>query len=116
MLNRPSIFLKLNAYKKGFYLSALLLYFIMLSFISQAQRPSNFGQGNNTANPAQEEQNDGPDSTVYEYFITDNIFEKYTLKDSLADTKFLHRNTLQNSGHESIHTGNFSQEWSYLIE
>ena len=115
MLNRPSIFLKLNAYKKGFYLSALLLYFIMLSFISQAQRPSNFGQGNNTANPAQEEQNDGPDSTVYEYFITDNIFEKYTLKDSLADTKFLHRNTLQKSGHESIHTGNFGSSTFPLI-
>jgi len=115
MLSITSIFPKVNACKKELHLYTLLLNFILLSFISQAQRPTNFGQGSNSPTPVSDEVIDGPDSTVYEYLLTDNIFEKYTLKDSLANTKFLHRNTMQLSGHEIINTGNFGSATFPLI-
>ena len=74
-----------------------------------AQRPTNFGQGGGSR-PNQQlsaEEDTGPDSTIYKYILTDNIYKKTSLTDTLADISFLRNNMLIRNNEDFVSTGNF---------
>lgn len=70
---------------------------------------------NNNQNAAGEnEQNSGPDSTVYKYIHIGDIYDVKGVSDSLSDISFLRKYTLSNNG-EYIHTGNYGSAVHSLI-
>ena len=74
-----------------------------------AQRPTSFGQGggNRPNQQTTTTQDTGPDTTIYEYILIDNIYKKTPLSDTLADISFMHNNMLIRNNVQSVHTGNF---------
>jgi hypothetical protein len=51
---------------------------------SNSGRP-NYGQGNPNQTPPQQEEDSGPDTTIYMYVLLDNIFEKTNMVDTAAE-------------------------------
>ncbi len=109
----------LSLARVGLY-AALVFSMVLWPKYTHAQRPpTNFGQGTgNTSNPGQQNQNEqdtGPDSTIYKYVLVNNIYEKSDITDSLADISFLHRHSLYRNQQQHISTGNYGAATQSLI-
>ena len=63
---------------------------------------SNSDQTQNT----QQQEDTGPDTTIYMYVLLDNIFQKTNMVDTAADVNFLHRDQIWRDGKEQYNTGN----------
>lgn len=101
---------------KIYFCSSIICFFTCFLNTIHAQRPADFGKGiKNLSDQETKDVKDGPDSTVYEFVLTNNIYEKYIVDDSLADLRFLHSKLRQSDGSEQINTGNFGSASMSLI-
>jgi len=101
---------------KIYFCSIIICFFTCFLNTIHAQRPTDFGKGiKNLSDQETKDVKDGPDSTVYEFVLTNNIYEKYIVDDSLADLRFLHTKLRQSDGSEQINTGNFGSASMSLI-
>ncbi len=66
----------------------------------------NYGQGNPNQTPQQQEEDSGPDTTIYMYVLLDNILKKTNMVDTAANIQFLHRDQIWRDGKEQYNTGN----------
>ncbi len=74
-----------------------------------AQRPRNFNQNfasRGSGGVPSSDQQTGPDSTVYQYYLLDSPSLVQDIQDSLADIAFLHKYTEWNLREPALHTGN----------
>lgn len=107
---------KLNKVRSHTCLVILLLLFNNIFLISQ--RPANVGQGGGGGRPNQQNvlsEDNGPDTTIYEYVLTDDIFRKTPRVDTLADISFMKKNMLIPAQGDFVNTGNFGSAVYPLI-
>ena len=93
----------------GFFRSllncSLLLFMFYLPLT--AQRPTDFGQSTRSGPQQTQTQEDtGPDTTVYNYVLLDDIYHSKVIDDTLGDISFLHRNPIYRDGAEMVNSGN----------
>lgn len=97
-------------------LSCALILILFAISTGYSQRPTDFGQstrsGGQTVQPAEEE---GPDTTVYNYILLDDIYRVKTIDDTLGDIGFLHRNPTYRDGAELVNSGNLGSASCPLI-
>lgn len=106
------------------YLAVFLLSLVTIN-VSAQKKPLGVGSGGNIpqerlntlkTNSSQptDSQESGPDSTIYKYIFTDDIFVVKEVSDSLADINFMHKYSLANNG-EYIHTGNYGAALQSIV-
>ena len=62
---------------KIYFCSIIICFFTCFLNTIHAQRPTDFGKGiKNLSDQETKDVKDGPDSTVYEFVLTNNIYEK----------------------------------------
>jgi hypothetical protein len=111
LVNEYLIISFLGRFKK----SSLLMVMMLLTFLFaidinplQAQIPKTI---NTNSSPTQSTSSDlleieGPDSTIYNYVLLNDIFKLHTIDDSLASISFLHKDPMWHDGNELVNTGN----------
>lgn len=97
-------------YLQKFVLCVLLAISCIQSADLLGQRPLNFNQNfsqrNGRQNP-QSTESEGPDSTVYKYYVIDSPFLLADHKDTLADIGFLQLHSLYQGHNPILSTGNY---------
>jgi hypothetical protein len=106
--------------KKSWVITVVLCFIFLFgdAISGLAQRPVDFGRTstpNNGNQPETPPEDTGPDSTVYQYVLTDNIYKKTSIEDTLADIAFMRNNMRHTQLSEYIQTGNFGSAVSSLI-
>lgn len=99
-----------------FWSITLCIYFWSIVSLSAQKPPPGVGSGGNIPlerrNALQQNQNSlsdttkGPDTTIYKYVHVNDIFNPVEVKDTLANTPFLHKISFSNGG-EYVSTGNY---------
>lgn len=109
-----------NLNKNGSIFRHIIPLIIILFLVPEviAQRPLNYNQNfaSRGGAPSQNsEQDAGPDSTVYQYYLLDSPTLIQDIKDSLADISFLHHYSGWSNDQPYLHTGNLGSAAMPLV-
>lgn len=90
--------------------------FLLLTNLLFSQRPTNFGQGRSSTTSNQStEKPSGPDTTIYNYILTENLYRTKPLDDTLANIAFMQNTILPNNSTNMVHSGNLGSAMYPLL-